>query len=80
MRTYTIKHNGEIKAEVRNQSTDLCVFKVLHKMQSQSVWHAIKYEGWAVIETDEETGESIIWYAKRNGEITFIKPAVPAVA
>jgi hypothetical protein len=64
MKTYIISKDGEVKAELNNQESDINVIGKMQKLQSQSTHWAIKYEGWKVAEIDEETGIKSQWITK----------------
>jgi hypothetical protein len=57
MYTYKIYHNNELKKTFENEKNDFCVFGYMLKAQSNSVSHAIIYEGWKVEIINEDTKE-----------------------
>lgn len=56
-----ISKDGEIKKIFENQTTDSAAFGYMLRAQSQSVNHALKYEGWKVEQINEQTGKSEFW-------------------
>lgn len=56
-----ISQDGEVKKTFENQETDFCALRWLLNNQGQSTDWAIKYGGWAVKITDNETGEVSNW-------------------
>lgn len=61
MLTIKIYHKRELKETFTDQVSDLCALRYLHMAQSNSADHAIRYEGWEVELTDQETGEVEYW-------------------
>jgi len=58
MYTFIIYHDNEIKKTFENQPNDLCIFGYMLRAQSNSINHALKYEGWKIEIINEETGET----------------------
>jgi hypothetical protein len=60
---YTFKYykDGELKHTDVNQKSDICVFKYMHKAQSQSIDWATKHGGWK-IECINQTTNQLIKY------------------
>ena len=57
MYTLRIFRDNELRKEFKHEKNDFAAFKYLLDHQSNSINHAIKYEGWKVEIEDEETGE-----------------------
>lgn len=57
MYTYKIYHDNELKKTFENQQNDICIFGYMLRAQSNSINHAIKYEGWKVEIINEETNK-----------------------
>jgi hypothetical protein len=55
--TYNIYRDGELKKEIKGQTTDGEVFAYLHRAQPQSVHYALTHGGWKVKIINEQTGE-----------------------
>jgi len=53
--TYNIYHDNKLKKTFEHQPNDLCIFGYMLRVQSNSINHAIKYEGWKVEIINEET-------------------------
>lgn len=58
--TYEIFHEGVLTKTLKNEINDLNVIGEMQRLQPHSTCHAIKYEGWKIICTDEQTGEKFI--------------------
>lgn len=72
MTNYTISQNGEVKAELKNQESDINVIGKMHKIQGNSTHWALKYEGWSIVQEDVETGEKAEWKATGRFVINII--------
>ena len=59
--TVRIYHNNELKTTFTDQESDMCALGYLLRVQSNSTDHAIRYEGWKVELTDQDTGEVECW-------------------
>ena len=53
--TYKVYRDNELKKTFEHQTSDLCIFKYMLMAQSNSIHHAIKYEGWKIEIINEET-------------------------
>lgn len=60
MYTYKIYHDKELKKTFENQPNDICIFGYMLRAQSNSINHALKYEGWKIEIINEGTGETEI--------------------
>lgn len=58
MYTYKIYHDNKLQKTFENQPNDICIFGYMLRAQSNSINHALKYEGWRIEITNEETGET----------------------
>lgn len=61
MITVKIYHDNELKKTFTDQHSDACALGYLHMAQGNSADHAIRYEGWKVELTDQDTGEIEYW-------------------
>ena len=61
MLTVRIYHDNKLKQEFTDQVSDACALGYLHRVQGSSADHAIRYEGWKVELTDQDTGEVGFW-------------------
>lgn len=59
--TYEIFHDEKLVETLENQPHDVKLFGLLLRLQSNSVYHAFKYEGWRVDVINEQTGERLPW-------------------
>ena len=53
--TVIVTYDNKEVARFENQNSDIEGFKYLLRNQGQSTSHAVKYEGWDVVITDNET-------------------------
>lgn len=58
MYTYKIYRDNELLKTFENQQNDICIFGYMLRIQSNSINHALKYEGYKIEITDEETGKT----------------------
>lgn len=58
MYTYKIYQDNQLKKTFENQPNDLCIFGYMLKAQSNSINHALKYEGWKIEIINEGTGKT----------------------
>jgi hypothetical protein len=56
--TYRIYQDNKIRKEFENQLTDYNVFSWMLRNQHNSVHYALKYGGWKIEVTNEQTGET----------------------
>lgn len=61
MYTLTIRQDGQLKKEFKDQNGDFEAFKWLLNNQGQSTDWALRFGGWSVEVTDQETGKSEFW-------------------
>ena len=55
--TYNIFQDGELKKTFENQLNDMNVLGYMLRAQSNSMDHALKYEGWKIEIINQETNE-----------------------
>lgn len=61
MFTFKIYKDNKIIKEFNNQNSDFCVLKFILNYQSNSMHHALKYEGYKVEEINQITKISHFW-------------------
>ena len=61
MVTVEISQNGQLKQTYKDQESDFCALKYLLGHQPHSTDHALRYEGWEVKVTDQDTQEVYFW-------------------
>jgi hypothetical protein len=56
---YIVYQDGKEKKVFENQTSDICIFIYMHRVQGQSIHWATKYGGWKIECFNEQTGEQV---------------------
>jgi hypothetical protein len=64
--TFNIYKEGTLLKTLTNQSNDACVYKEMHRLQSNSISWALFYEGYKIECINEQTNKKEISNAKNN--------------